>query len=214
MTEIIQSVGEIDVLIPCATNTSSFEGGTAVHPTKTIKTENLAADYTVNVIGLFHMVREFLALPSTASGGPKSVIHVSSCAAQLYIPGMAAYCSTKSAANQIVTNFGFDEPEGNVKFYSYHPGSIATPLATEYVPADGVTWEDGEFFVPQIAGLGLFLMNFAVKLSGDFAVWLASPEANFLNGRYVWAAWDVDEMIAMKEKVASDPSLLTMSLVK
>jgi hypothetical protein len=56
--------------------------------------------------------------------------------------------------------------------------------------------------------------GFAVRLSGDFAVWLASPEAYFLNGRYVWAAWDVDEMIAMKEKVASDPSLLTMSLVK
>lgn len=54
----------------------------------------------------------------------------------------------------------------------------------------------------------------AVKLPGDFAVWLASPEAEFLNGRYVWAAWDVDEMIAMQEKVASDPSFLTMSLIK
>lgn len=60
----------------------------------------------------------------------------------------------------------------------------------------------------------LLLMKSAVKLSGDFAVWLASPEAVFLNGRYVWAAWDVDEMIAMKEKVAGDASLLTMSLVK
>lgn len=57
-------------------------------------------------------------------------------------------------------------------------------------------------------------MNTVVRLSGDFAVWLASPEAEFLNGRYVWAAWDVDEMIAMKDKVASDPGLLTMSLVK
>jgi hypothetical protein len=52
------------------------------------------------------------------------------------------------------------------------------------------------------------------KLPGDFSVWLASPEADFLNGRYVWAAWDVDEMIAMKEKLASDPFLLTMGLVK
>ena len=53
-----------------------------------------------------------------------------------------------------------------------------------------------------------------MKMAGDFALWLASPEAKFLNGRFVWAAWDVDEMIAMKEKVAGDPSLLTMSLVK
>lgn len=145
MTEIIQSVGEIDVLVPCATNTSSFEGGSILHATRTIKTENIAADYTVNVIGLFHMVKEFLALPSTASGAPKSVIHVSSCAAQMYIPGMSAYCSTKSAANQIITHFAYDEPESNVKFYSYHPGSIASPLAKENVPVDGVTWEDGEF---------------------------------------------------------------------
>lgn len=57
-------------------------------------------------------------------------------------------------------------------------------------------------------------MNLVVKLPGDFAVWLASSEADFLNGRYVWAAWDVDEMIAMKQKVVSDPSLLTMALVK
>jgi hypothetical protein len=54
----------------------------------------------------------------------------------------------------------------------------------------------------------------AEKLPGDFSVWLASPEAEFLNGRYVWAAWDVDEMIAMKEKVSNDPFLLTMGLVK
>lgn len=151
MTEIIQSVGEIDILVPCATNTSSFEGGSIIHPIKTIKTENIAADYTVNVIGLFHMVKEFLALPSTASGAPKSVIHVSSAAAQMYIPGMSAYCSTKSAANQIITHFGYDEPEGNVKFYSYHPGSIASPLATENVPVDGVTWEDGEFCASKFA---------------------------------------------------------------
>jgi len=57
-------------------------------------------------------------------------------------------------------------------------------------------------------------LNFAEKLPGDFAVWLASPEAEFLTGRYVWAQWDVDELIAMKEKVAQDPDLLTIGLVK
>ena len=67
------------------------------------------------------MIREFLALPSTVSGSLESVIHVPSCAAQLYIPSMAAYCSTKSAANQIITKFGFDELEGNVKFLFLPP---------------------------------------------------------------------------------------------
>jgi hypothetical protein len=57
-------------------------------------------------------------------------------------------------------------------------------------------------------------VGFVVELPGDFAVWLAGPEAEFLTGRYVWAQWDVDELIAMKEKVAQDPMLLTIGLVK
>jgi NADP-dependent 3-hydroxy acid dehydrogenase YdfG len=101
--------------------------------------------YIVNVIGLFHIVREFMAIPSTASGGPKSVIHVSSAASQFVVAGGSAYCSTKAAANQIITHFGYDDPKSNVKFYSYHPGAIQTELAKEHVPDDmGMVWEDGE----------------------------------------------------------------------
>jgi len=51
-------------------------------------------------------------------------------------------------------------------------------------------------------------------LPGDFSVWLASPEAKFLNGRFVWAQWDVDELISLKEKVAADTTYLTIALVK
>ena len=52
----------------------------------------------------------------------------------------------------------------------------------------------------------------AVSLPADFMVWLASPEAAFLKGRYVWANWDVDEMLARKEEIEADLSLLTMTL--
>lgn len=31
-------------------------------------------------------------------------------------------------------------------------------------------------------------------LPGHFLVWLASPEASFLNGKFVWANWDVEEL--------------------
>ena len=39
-------------------------------------------------------------------------------------------------------------------------------------------------------------------------VWLASPESEFLRSRFVWANWDVEEMIAMKDKIEKDPHLL------
>jgi hypothetical protein len=52
------------------------------------------------------------------------------------------------------------------------------------------------------------------KLPGDFSVWLASPEAEFLNGRFMWAQWDVDELISLKERVVADPTYLTIALIK
>lgn len=44
-------------------------------------------------------------------------------------------------------------------------------------------------------------------------VWLCSPEAAFLKGRFLWANWDVEELKAMREKVEKDPVLLTMGLL-
>jgi hypothetical protein len=49
-------------------------------------------------------------------------------------------------------------------------------------------------------------------LPGDFIVWLASAQAEFLRGRFVWANWDVTEMMAMKEKIEADPFLLVPTL--
>ncbi len=37
-----------------------------------------------------------------------------------------------------------------------------------------------------------------VELPAHLAVWLASPEASFLRGKFVWTNWDVDNL---KEKV-------------
>ena len=132
---------------------------------------------------------------------------------QFYIPGTGAYASSKSAANQLITHFAFDEPSRNVKLYSFHPGAILTPLSKESVPEGFVVFEDSEFDDCSTCSRDAdkFL---TVKLPGDFAVWLAGPEADFLNGRFVWAQWDVDELIALKEKLASDPVLLTTALVK
>lgn len=38
-------------------------------------------------------------------------------------------------------------------------------------------------------------------------VWLASPEAAFLKSKYVWANWDVEELMAQKEEIESGTKL-------
>ena len=52
-----------------------------------------------------------------------------------------------------------------------------------------------------------------LELAGNFAVWLCSPEARFLRGRFVWANWDVDELKAMESRFRGDAGYLTANIL-
>jgi hypothetical protein len=51
-----------------------------------------------------------------------------------------------------------------------------------------------------------------VELAASFMVWISSPEAAFLKGKFVWSNWDVDELISKKEELLST-SALTLGLI-
>lgn len=40
-----------------------------------------------------------------------------------------------------------------------------------------------------------------VSLPASFNVWLASSEASFLKGKYLWTNWDVDELKAQAKEI-------------
>ena len=46
------------------------------------------------------------------------------------------------------------------------------------------------------------------ELAGGVAVWLATEQAAFLNGRYISSNWSVDELVARKEEIVSQEKLL------
>lgn len=46
-----------------------------------------------------------------------------------------------------------------------------------------------------------------VSLPASFSVWLASPEARFLKGKFLWANWDVDELKARAEEIEAGTQL-------
>lgn len=50
------------------------------------------------------------------------------------------------------------------------------------------------------------------SLPGNFFVWAATKKAAFLHGRFVWANWDVEELISMKDKFEADPGFLRAGL--
>lgn len=44
-----------------------------------------------------------------------------------------------------------------------------------------------------------------VSLPSDFLVWVASAEADFLDGKLVFASWDVEELKARKREIVGGP---------
>ncbi|KAK4549849.1 hypothetical protein LTR36_005150 [Oleoguttula mirabilis] len=185
ITEILKEVGKIDVVVPNAA------AGHANVATKDITTADVANTFETNVVSPFHLIKEFLALPSA---GPRTVVYVSSGAGQIVQPHNAAYGASKAAANQLIQQFANDHVGTDVTFQTFHPGVIYTELAAKFVPEAAFNWEDP-------------------YLPGNFAVWLASDEAKFLAGKFVWAQWDVDELLSLKPRFAENPMLLTTTVI-
>nr|OQO30669.1 hypothetical protein B0A51_01944 [Rachicladosporium sp. CCFEE 5018] len=186
VSAILKEVGQIDVLIPNAAATHPMV------PTKDLSTADLDNVFATNVTSPHYMISEFLKSPHT---GPKTVIYVSSAAAQFAMATNSIYGASKAAANALITQFARDAAESDVVVQTYHPGAIATPLSKAAGIPDGMLeFED-------------------VRLPGDFAVWLASPEAVFLSGRFVWAQWDVDDLLSLKGRTEKDDYFLTQSIV-
>jgi hypothetical protein len=46
-----------------------------------------------------------------------------------------------------------------------------------------------------------FKLTFSASLPAHFSVWLASPEARFLKGKFLWTNWDVDELKAQAKEI-------------
>jgi hypothetical protein len=52
---------------------------------------------------------------------------------------------------------------------------------------------------------------YTVELPAHFLVWLASDEAKFLKGKFVWANWDAQELMARADEIQQS-MLLKVSL--
>nr|POE53349.1 short chain dehydrogenase andi [Quercus suber] len=152
--------------------------------------------FELNVKGPLIVTQAFLRAAAAAAetGGEvaRTVVNISTGAAHLpYAPSMAAYSTSKLAFAKIVEFLHHENPSWKV--FNVQPGRVATDLARSHAGSQTVKAPD------------------APELVAGFAVWLAAkPEAQVLNGRFLWANWDVDEMLAKKEEI-EEKDLLTLT---
>ncbi|KFA56346.1 hypothetical protein S40293_08743 [Stachybotrys chartarum IBT 40293] len=101
----------------------------------------------------------------------------------------SAYSVAKMAAYRLWDAVAFAHPNLNV--FHTHPGLVRTEMSLNVSGAEsfeGVQIDD-------------------VSLPASFNVWLASPEAKFLKGKYVWCNWDVDELKAQASEIMEGTKL-------
>lgn len=100
---------------------------------------------------------------------------------------MSGYLTSKIATASVVEFLQAENP--NIKAFNVSPGMVQSDMSAKS-NVKGYSFTDSP------------------ELMANFAVWLAGPESDFLNGRFLWANWDVEELIAAKDKIAANPDQL------
>ncbi|KAJ4187433.1 hypothetical protein NW767_012351 [Fusarium falciforme] len=153
--------------------------------------------FAFNVVSPFLWIGWFYKQRETQPS--KKLILINLTSAVVHSPDLAGpvplYSLTKSASTAMMQTIAYATPAKDMQIISINPGMHYTESFQRFAEADSFPWDD-------------------IKLPGDFAVWAASDEAEFLHGRFVWANWDVDELQTgpLREKIENDPGFLKMTV--
>ncbi|OAP62042.1 hypothetical protein AYL99_04245 [Fonsecaea erecta] len=166
--------GKLDVLV----NNAGYQN--VGRPVLDIDMDEWFRCFEINVKGSFLVAVEFLRHGKSDA----IIINLSSILAHYgvragHCRGHSGYCASKIAITKAMDVIQEEMPL--VRIVNLHPGLIATAMSAK------------------IGNTALSVDS--VNLPAHFAIWLASPEAEFLKGRLVWANWDVDEMKSRKDEI-------------
>ncbi|KAI0076877.1 NAD(P)-binding protein [Panus rudis PR-1116 ss-1] len=151
--------------------------------------------FKVNTLGTYFAAHYFTPiLLGSPQGSAKSFICVGSLAACIR-RGMVAnskYCISKMAQVRIVEHLAEQFGAEELLSVVVHPGGVDTEMAQDTAPREVLPYliDDPE-------------------LCGAFCVWFTkrSREMKWLNGRFVSACWDPEELLAKKEEIIRDDLL-------
>jgi NAD(P)-dependent dehydrogenase (short-subunit alcohol dehydrogenase family) len=79
--------------------------------------------------------------------------------------------------------------------FHVHPGGVATELSSTVRP------DYAQFQIDK------------PEMAADTIVWLTAEKRPWLSGRYVSAAWDMEELLAKKERVVKEKHLVNKMIV-
>ncbi|KAM3086284.1 hypothetical protein ACMFMG_000420 [Clarireedia jacksonii] len=173
----------LDILIPVA----AYPGPVTLRVTEG-NPDDFQKNFDVNTIGTYHCAHYLLPLLLESEGGRKGFFVVGSLAANLINGPIAntGYCVSKFAQSRLVEMVADQFKNEGLVAVTVHPGAVATPTAVPNTP---------EVFLPYLVD--------SEDLCGGFCVWLSKnlEDLKWLNGRFLDARWDVEELVEKKNEV-------------
>ncbi|KAI0275425.1 NAD-P-binding protein [Gloeopeniophorella convolvens] len=183
VNETVARFGRLDILVA---NAGATAGVTGVISEK--NPDLWWNSFEVNVRGVFNFVRA--AVKPLQESDLGYVVVISSLAAQVRLPFCSDYSSSKHAVSRFVEFVAQEYPK--LKAYSVHPGALDTKMNADsgFVAPEGFEWDS-------------FALPPAVVL------YLTSGRADWLNGKFFSANWDVEELERdWKDKVVAKGGLV------
>ncbi|TKW56776.1 3-hydroxybutyrate dehydrogenase type 2, partial [Colletotrichum tanaceti] len=164
LTKVAAAVGQWDVLVLTAGYVSNPS------PVAGSASDEWWQSFETNTKGTYLVAKSFLPTANPSHASVVALTTGTTALPAVALPGLSAYMASKLAQTKIIEFLAAENP--NLFAATLHPGMVETDIfkksgaKAEALPMD----------------------------KAHFTVWLASPEAAFLNGRTVWANWDVEEL--------------------
>ncbi|VDC05194.1 unnamed protein product [Peniophora sp. CBMAI 1063] len=182
MNGAVATFGGLDVVIANAGYSNSMD---------TLMDQREADDwwrtFEVNLFGVYNAWRSAAKHLRQTKG---YFIAISSIVAQVRWPGSSDYQTSKHAVNRLVEFIA--QENADIKTFSLHPGGVVTELAA----ATKLIEQGAPFPDPP-------------ELAASTMLYLCSGRADWLNGRYVDANWDLEQVEReWKEKILKNDLLV------
>jgi NAD(P)-dependent dehydrogenase (short-subunit alcohol dehydrogenase family) len=196
--------GKIDTLIHAAASIGPKENFADVDGREFLK------GITDNLEGSLWVAKAFLRTAKEDA----HVVAINSWGAHLSLnDAFASYCVAKMAVYRLWDTVLLARPKLSV--FHTQPGVILTEMNLKVGGADsfkGVKTDDGEFRNSNTNHCDDTDSSCVVSLPASFNLWLSTPEARFLTGKFLWCNWDIGELKERAEEIKSG-RLLNIDLV-
>ena len=220
LAEVIsQEQGRLDVLINnfglVTTDPSGFG------PLDKVTLQQVEGTMRVNYTGKLLLAKHLLPVLLKSSNGARTIVNVSAMAAHFASLGAFTMSISQLASLRLMEGIAEMYAGESVLAYAVDPGAVCcieyrqcslkqlqVALTVPLQPKVG----DKTEYPPGMPEQMIAMLHDDAELCGSFLIWLVKERREWLNGRYVSAKWDVDELQKKRDDIV-EKDMLKMRMV-